>query len=196
MKKVGAEDREAFLGVIGSLKADDFTNFAIDTKSLLIDGDNLLNKGMKFNGIDMGVRFGITFFGRYLNEFGKTIFGIKAGNIARFRSNSLPQLFAGTVGGSSPFVGVMFYEGLSGAEGIYAYLKYRTGIYLTGTLENQKIELTEHVLTETALNNRTDSNHRYENGGTISGTFDGNQLDGTWIGKAGTTTLPIIAKRE
>jgi hypothetical protein len=90
----------------------------------------------------------------------------------------------------------MFFDGLSGTEGIYAYLKYRTGIYLTGSLENQKVELTEHVLTETALNIRTDSNHRYEDGGKISGTFDGNRLDGTWADKAKTRTLPIIAKRE
>jgi hypothetical protein len=196
MKKVSADDRESFLSVIGSIEADEITDFAIDAKSLLIDGDNLLTKGMKFNGIDMEVRFGIASFGRYLNEFGKMIFGVKAGNVARFRSNSLPQVFAGTVGGGSSFVGVMFFDGFNETEGIYAYLKYGTGIYLTGTLSNQKIELTEHVLTETALNTRTDSNHRYEDGGTIYGIFDGKRLNGIWTDKAKTRKLSIIAKRE
>jgi hypothetical protein len=196
MKKVRAEDREAYLGVIDLIKADDFADFTIGTNSLSIDGDNLLNKNLKFDGIDMEVKFSIASFGRYLSEFGKTIFGLKTGKVVGFRSNSLPQLFAGTVNGVSPFVGVMFYDGLSGTEGIYAYLKYRTGIYLTGNLENQKLDLTEHVLTQTELNMRTDSNHRYEDGGTISGTFDGTRLDGTWTNKAKTRTIPITAKRE
>jgi hypothetical protein len=126
-RKVSVEDRDAFLGVIGSIESDNLEDFAIDGGGLLIDGGNLLVKDMKFNGVDMEIRFSRASFGRYLNEFGKSIFGIEAGDVARFRSKSLPQLFEGTVNGASPFVGIMFYDGLSGSEGIYAYLKYRTG---------------------------------------------------------------------
>ena len=195
-RKIPPEDRDAFLGVLGSIESDDLSDFSLEANWITIDGQNLLGKSLCCESLNMEVRLELREFKRWLNEYGRVVFRLQKGDLTQFRSNELPQLFAGTVGATSPFVGVMFYEGLSGTEGIYAYLKYRTGIYLTGSLENQKLELTEHVLTETALNEQTDSNHRYEDGGTISGTFDGNHLEGTWTDKAKTRTLPITARRQ
>ena len=195
-RKVPPEERHAFLGVLGSIESDDLSDFSLGADRITIDGQNLLGKSFCCESLNLEVNFELRDYKRWLNRYGRLVFKLQNGDLAQFRSNELPQLFTGTVGATSPFVGVIFYNGLSGTEGIYAYLKYKTGIYLTGTLEKQEIELTEHVLRETTLNMRTDSNHRYEDGGTISGTFDGNRLNGTWTDKARTRTLPIIAKRE
>ncbi len=196
MKKVEAEEQESFLTAVGWIEADDLDDFAIEPNAMLIDGENTLHKGMKFNGINMEVRFGLPVFKKFLNEYGKTVFGLRKGSTAKYRSNSLPQLFTGTVNGKSPFVAVVFNDRYDGVEGIYAYLKYRTGIYLTGQLDKHQVSLTEHILIPKPLNPHTNTSHKWEDGGTISGTFNGQQLEGTWADRSKTKTLPFTARRD
>ena len=72
----------------------------------------------------MEVTFELRDFKQWLNEYGRTVFNIYKGDLAKFRSNQLPQLFTGTVGGTSPFVAILKKNGNGGIEGVYAYLKY------------------------------------------------------------------------
>jgi hypothetical protein len=153
-RKVPLEEQEGYLSTIGSIESDEFDDFALEAKSILIDGENLLNKGMKFNGIVMQARFDFPVFKNLLNEYGKTVFGIRKGNVAAYRSEGLPQLFAGNVGGTAAFVAVIgrpvkwvsSFDGSAEIEGVHAYSRFGKGIYLTGKMTDDRIELTEHVL--------------------------------------------------
>jgi hypothetical protein len=172
----------------------------IDARSITVDGENLLGKSFCCeNDLKMKVRFDLRAFQHWLNEYGRIMFGMQSGNLAKFRSSRLPQLFKGTVGGKAPFVAILNVRGGKGSkevEGVYAYLKYRKGIYLTGTLENNAIQLTEHVLVKTEMNFNTDSNHRFVDGGSISGRFDQSELKGTWIDKDKEKSMIFVANRE
>lgn len=200
IKKVAKDDRDSYYGVIGSIEQDDLSDFFIKGSSITIDGYNLLGKSFCCDGVGMEVRFPLSTFAPYLNKWGRIIFGLSNGDTEKFRSASLPQLFTGAVDGRSKFVAVLFSDtgkfDSGGVEGIYAYLKYRKGIYLTGTLDGERLELTEHVLTKTTLNPKTDVDHEFVDNGSIVGTFDGKTLTGVWADKNKTQSFPIFAKRN
>ena len=195
-RKVSAEDREAFLGVLGTIENDELEEFSIGNGYITIDGQNCLGKSLSFDNVNMKVRSPLREFKGLLNEYGKVVFGLKNGNVSKFRSNQLPQLFNGTVNGGSPFVAVLSTDFAGKIEGIYAYLKYRKGIYLTGTLSERSVAITEHVLVETNMNLRTDSNHKFVDFGSILGTFDGYQLNGIWTDKDNLRSHQISALRD
>lgn len=198
-RKVKPNERDAFLSVLGSIERDELSDFVIEARSITIDGENLLGKSLCCENLNMKVRFDLRVFQHWLNAYGRIIFGVESGNLAKFRSDRLPQLFKGTVGGKAPFVALLNVTGVRGSkevEGVYAYLKYRKGIYLTGTLENNAIQLTEHVLVKTEMNFNTDSNHRFVDGGSISGIFDLSALKGVWIDKHKEKSMIFVASRE
>ena len=194
-RKVEPGDREAFLGLLEIIAHDDLSDFSIKAGSITIDGDNLLGKSLCCEGLNMEVVFNLRDFRQYLNEYGRIVFNLQSGNLAKFRSNTLPQLFKGTVDGKSPFVAILDIDGRDGVHGIYAYLKYRKGIYLTGDIEGAKLQLTEHVLRKTKMNVNTDSDHRWVDGGSISGTFDSSVLNGMWLDSTKSVSLPLLASR-
>ncbi|HQX56173.1 MAG TPA: hypothetical protein PLP07_09610 [Pyrinomonadaceae bacterium] len=194
-RKVEPGDREAFLGLLEIIAHDDLSDFSIKAGSITIDGDNLLGKSLCCEGLNMEVVFNLRDFRQYLNEYGRIVFNLQSGNLAKFRSNTLPQLFKGTVDGKSPFVAILEIDGSDGVHGIYAYLKYRKGIYLTGDIEGAKLQLTEHVLRKTKMNVNTDSDHRWVDGGSISGTFDSSVLNGMWLDSTKSVSLPLLASR-
>lgn len=195
-KKIRPGERESFLNLIGYIKDDDLTDFVLRKRSITIDGDNLLGKSFCCEAINMAVNFDLSEFRRYLNEYGELVFGLRSGNLAKFRSNRLPQLFNGTVDGQFPFVMVLNSIGGGQFGGLYAYLKYRKGIYLTGSIDDKNIELTERVLTETEMHYETRSNHRWVDGGSITGVFDGSTLRGTWTDKAKQESLSFLVSRD
>jgi hypothetical protein len=196
VRKVPLEDRTVFLGVLGSIEIDDLSDFAIGSHSITIDGQNLLGKSFCCESLNMEVRFELRDFKRWLNQYGRLIFKLQKGNLAKFRSNQLPQLFTGTVGGASPFVAILRESGKGSVEGIYAYLKYRKAIYLDGSIENGAVRLTEHILVKTELRYETRSDHQYRDGGSISGRFDMFKLRGTWTDKHKQRSLEFIARRD
>ena len=195
-RKVRPEEKEVFLNLLQYIENDDLSDFSIGKRSIIIDGNNLLGKSFCCENVDMEVRFDLQEFSRYLNGYGKIAFGLRKGNIGKFRSNQLPQLFSGTVDGRVSFVMVLNSIGGGQIEGFYAYLKYRTGIYLTGSIDDQKIELAEKVLTETEMHYQTDSNHRWVDGGSITGIFDGSTLSGAWTDEAKQRSLTLLAARD
>ncbi|MGI8811002.1 MAG: hypothetical protein ACR2IH_00550, partial [Pyrinomonadaceae bacterium] len=104
--------------------------------------------------------------------------------------------FRGTVDGNSPFVAVLRMNGGDALEGVYAYLKYRKGIYLDGTLKDNEVELTEHVLTQTEMNFNTDSNHRYVEAGRFRGKLDSSGLNSFWTDKQKQKSMIFVAHRD
>lgn len=196
LRKVSPEEREAFSGVLSLFEIDDLREFSIGNGSITVDGYNLLHKSLRFNDVNMKVRFSLGEFRNLLNDYGRIVFGLRAGSMKAYRSTQLPQLFSGNINGASPFVAVISESRDGQIEGIYAYLRYRKGIYLTGQLFDGNVTMTEHVLVRTTKNLRTNSNHRFIDGGSISGTFDGNRLKGMWADKNNTRSHSIVAVRD
>lgn len=193
--KVKPDEREIFLGVLGSIESDELSDFAIGPRSITIDGENLLGKSFCCENLEMNVRVDRRVFKRWLNAYGRIVFGLQKGCLRNYRSNRLPQLFRGKMGEKFPFVAVLNVDGRGGVEGIYAYLKHRKGIFLTGTIEENAVQLTEHLLVETEMNIHTRSNHRFVDNGTISGTFDLSSLKGIWTGKEKERSMTFQAYR-
>jgi hypothetical protein len=195
-RKVASEDKEDFLGVLGSIESDDLADFSIGDRSVTIDGEDLLGKRSCCVNLNMEVRFELRDFKQWLNQYGRVVFNLQKGNLAKFRSNQLPQLFTGTAGGRSPFAAILNVYGKSTVEGVYAYLKYGKAIYLDGSIDNNVLQLTEHVLVKTEMRPETRSDHRYEDGGSISGKLDTSQLIGTWTDKEKQRSMEFIARRD
>jgi hypothetical protein len=191
IRKVAADEQEAFLSVINYFKNDDLDDFEIGGRSITIDGSDLLGKSLCCEDLNMKIRFEVGEFRSWLNDFGKTVFGIRFGSVRNFRSAQLPQLLFGTANGKSRFVAILKPTGTGSAEGIYAYLKYRTGIYLTGSVTNGQIDLTEHLLVKTPLSYQTNRNSKWVDGGTISATLVENGIRGRWTDKDGKQNASI-----
>lgn len=195
-RKVQPSDREAFLGVLGSIEDDELSDFSVGLRTVTIHGENLLGKSLCCEKLKMDVVFNVREFRPWLNEYGRIVFGEKSGNLAKFRSNHLPQLFKGIVDGRSPFVAVMTLGSLNRIEGMYAYLKYRKGISLEGEIEGKQIQLTERLLVEKPMAYETDSDHRWATGGSISGIFDSSVLRATWTDKLKQKSAIFMASRD
>ncbi len=194
-EKIKPDEREDYLGVLGTIESDQLSDFYIRTRSIVIDGENCLIKGRKFEGLDMYVRFDLKEFKPLLNDYGRAVFGLNLSDISKFRSNSLPQLFKGRVNDLIPFSLVLIGSS-DNVVGVYAYSKYGKGITLTGSLEDGKFLLTEHYLVEVPLNPNTDVSHRLVDGGSISGIFNGNNIEGTLSDKDKTRSYRFRASRN
>ncbi|MGI8812224.1 MAG: hypothetical protein ACR2IH_06800, partial [Pyrinomonadaceae bacterium] len=94
-RKVKPEERDVFLRVLGSIESDDLSDFSIGSHSITIDGQDLLGKSFCCEDLGMTVRFDLHVFQHWLNEYGRLVFGLQSGDLAKFRSNGLPQLFRG-----------------------------------------------------------------------------------------------------
>lgn len=194
-KRIKPEEREDYLGVLGTIEADELSDFYIRTRSIMIDGENGLIKGRKFDGLDMYVRFDLDEFKPFLNDYGRAVFGLNRADISKFRSNSLPQLFEGKLNGSISIEFILIGSS-NGVVGVYAYSKYGQGITLTGSLADGKFQLTEHYLVEVPLNPNTNVSHRLVDGGLLSGSFNGSAIEGTWSDKDSTRSYRFSASRN
>lgn len=181
--KVDKTEREYLLDVLGCYEDDDLHDYYIKDKSIFIDGENCLSKNQKGFGIDMITKFNISEFNKYLNNYGKVVFGIISDNISKYRSYELPQLYEGTIGSSLKVLLIINHDYENKMRGVYAYLKYGQGIYLEGELNNQELILTEN----------TDN---FDDNGYINAFFDGKQINGTWTNKSKTKTLELKANRR
>jgi len=124
---------------IGKLNLDDFY---IKGKTIFIDGDNLLSKGQKGFDLDMLVKFDLTEFKEYLNDYGKCVFNLNNNSIAKYRSKSLPQLFSGSLG-NQPILLIIRPLYRDSYDGIYCFQKKGKGINLKGTIHKANIKFVE-----------------------------------------------------
>lgn len=199
-KKVEPDERDSFLEAVGFFEHDDLSDFYIQRQAIVIDGQNLLGKSIIGYDLDMTVNLPLAVFKRYLNGYGRVLFGIDHADISRFRSTQLPQLFEGTVNGTYPIVmtlGVGYKDefGIS-YRGYYAYLKYGDALMLSGDDKNGQIDLTEHILSPTVINNELGPHRRVQDNGYVSGKLSGLTFSGTWTDLAHSKQLTFYASAD
>ncbi len=180
--KVDSTTRNYLLDVLGCYEVDDIHDFYIRDTSIFIDGENCLSKNQKFFGLDMITKFNLQEFRKYLNDYGKAVFGLSGSSPSKFRSNELPQLFRGSINSSLKILMVINHDYENKMRGVYAYLKYGRGIYLEGELNDQNLTFTEN----------TDN---FDENGYFEATFDGKEIKGTWTNKSKTKSLKLLASR-
>jgi hypothetical protein len=177
---IGLEDTASVLECYQSSELD---NYFIKGSSIFIDGEHCLMKYQRFLGLNMTTEFKFYEFKDYLNDYGRAIFAPLHNAIAQYRSTSLPQLFEGSIGESNSIIFIMRHGFDDRMEGLYAYLKYGTGIYLEGKLNGQSLNLTE-------------KDKNFNDNAYIDATFDGERIIGTWKNKDKSKTMRFFAKRR
>lgn len=194
-RKVEAEDQESFLGTIGCFENDDLSDFYLVERDIVIDGENCLIKSQKFDGLKMYVKIRLPEFRSFLNNYGRSVFGLSASTLAKFPSHRLPQLFEGSIDGSLPIALVLNSEFELGIRGIYAYLRQGEGIGLEGDLIDGQMKITEYVLEPRTTMKVYGPTRNYIENGQVSAAFDGQRLEGTWTDKDNNRNLSIVAAR-
>ena len=190
IQKLDLSDSRLLEAISDSYKNDDLTDFYIKNNSLFIDGENSFHKNDKFYGIETVTKFRLSEFKPYLNNYGKSLFGLRKTSVKKYRSEVLPQLFYGKVGNSKVILVLNTgYEDEMRAE--YVYTKYGKGIYLDGKIYGDKISFTEKI---------PKPNERgfidYFDNGTIEAKFDGKTIVGKWISKDKKKTYNLKLKRK
>lgn len=195
-QKVKSEDQEFYLDTIGCFENDDLTDYYIRDGLILIDGENCLIKGQKFDGLDMIVRFKLGDFRKYLNAYGRIVFGLSNGPIAKFRSDRLPQLFVGSINDSFPITMVLSREFGTGIRGMYAYLKFGEGIGLQGNETDAGVKITEYVLSPSIEMRAYGPVREYKENAQISGSLKEGLFEGKWSSLDGSRTFLLRVAKE
>jgi hypothetical protein len=167
--------------IISEQGKSNISDFYIDGTSIILDGDNLLNKSQK-GEIDINVKFKLAEFKGYLNDYGRCVFGLKEGDIAVYHSSSLPQLFTGKID-KYPVLFIIRNIAANEYEGIYCYQKFGKGIYMTGTIANGEIKLEE----------KTD---QFESRAFIRGKITRDSINGTWTKAGKNQPLRLLVVRK
>jgi hypothetical protein len=192
-KKVQLDLQAGYLDTLGCFENDDLSDYYIQRRSIVIDGENCLIKGQKFDGLDMYVRFHPSEFRSDLNDYGRAVFGLNITDIAQFQSTHLPQLFEGTIDGRWKVVMVLNHYYEDGIRGVYSYLAYGKGIGLKGSHKDNKLVMTEFVLSDVTEMMVYGPIRKYIENGYISATLDGNLITGVWSDKSRTKSLSLAA---
>lgn len=190
-KKVAPEYQEGYLDTIGCFENDDLSDFYIHNRTVVIDGENCLIKGQKFDGLDMVVRFRLAEFRKHLNAYGRLVFQIGRGSIVGVTSERLPQLFQGSVDGKYPIVMVLNRKLGNGFDGMYAYIRHGEGIGLRGNETASGVNLTEYVLSPTVEMKVYGPVQKSWENGYISGVLKDGRLEATWSSVDGSRKLPL-----
>lgn len=78
-------------------------------------------------------------------------------------------------------------------RGYYAYQKYGEALMISGDDTKGQIDLTEHVLSPTVINNELGPHRRVQNNGYISGKLSGLTFSGTWTDLSQSKQLTFYA---
>jgi hypothetical protein len=192
LRKMPLAERGDFEGISGSFEADDLMDFYIEKNVLYIDGENSFSKNQKFASVEIKriSRFKLSEFKSYLNDYGKSLFGLTKDSIKKYRSNILPQLFHGKIGNQK--VMMVLNNGYGNEmKAEYVYSKYGKGIFLEG-----KIKADELSLTEKLAKPKESGFIDYVDNGFIEARFDGQNITGTWTHKDKTITHELLLARK
>ena len=192
LRKMPLAERGDFEGISGSYEADDLMDFYIEKNVLYIDGENSFSKNQKFASVEIKriSRFKLPEFKSYLNDYGKSLFGLTKDSIKKYRSNILPQLFHGKIGNQK--VMMVLNNGYGNEmKAEYVYSKYGKGIFLEG-----KIKADELSLTEKLAKPKESGFIDYVDNGFIEARFDGQNITGTWTHKDKTITHELLLARK
>lgn len=190
-RKIEPEYRESFFeSISGAYEVDDLTDFYIKGNNLYIDGENSFSKNAKFEGIETVCKFKLSEFKSYLNDYGKSVFGLSSKAVKKYRSNVLPQLFQGKIGNQNVVLLLNTgYEKEIKAE--YAYSKYGKGIFLEGKMENNKLSLIEKLPKPNEK-----GFIKYVDNGFIEADFDGQNITGNWTNSDKTKNFSLNLSRK
>ena len=192
-KKIEPQFQESFLETSGCFKNDNLRDFYVRKGTIIIDGDSCLSKNQKFDGLKMEVTIGSKSFKKYLNAYGRVVFGFSSSDISKFRSRELPQLFEGAVNGVHKFVMVLNPDWGDDYWGMYAYLKYGEGIALRGSISKNELKLTEYMLSPTTVDGPLGEIRKTQEMGTVSGRLTAQTFEGIWSDKEKAKQLPFYA---
>jgi hypothetical protein len=161
--------------------ADDYDDFYMSNNSLYIDYSNCLSKDLMVMGLDMKMRFTTHDLAPILSNYGRAVFSKDTLLVAHYLSSVMPQLMTGQIG---PYPIVLFLNAPVGnsVDGTYAYMRKGKGLYLDGSIIDNKIKLTE-----TEKGNET---------ATIDGTLLNSEINGVWKDKKSNKEYPFHAKIE
>ncbi len=192
IRKLPISERGDFEGISGSYEADDLVDFYVKKNVLYIDGENSFSKNQKFASVEIKriSQFKLSKIKSFLNDYGKSLFGLTKKPIKQFRSNVLPQLFQGKIGEQKIILVLNNgYEDQMKAE--YIYSKYGRGIYLEG-----KIRANELSLTEKLPKPKESGFIDYVDNGFIEARFDGQNIIGSWTDKDRLKTFDLQLTRK
>lgn len=179
IRKLPLSEKADFEGISGSYEADDLTDFYVKKNVLYIDGENSFSKNQKFASVEIKKtsQFKLSEIKSYLNDYGKSLFGLNKDSIKKYRSNILPQLFQGNIGKQK--VMLVLNNGYEDEmKAVYVYSNYGKGIYVEG-----KIKANELSLTEKLAKPKESGFIDYVDNGLIEARFDGQNIIGTWTDK-------------
>lgn len=183
LKEEAADNILLYDNIITCYRANNLYDFFIKGDSLFINGEDCFLKNELFpENINTVTKFNLTEFKHFLSDYGKIIFSLKKGNLKKQRSQSLPQLFEGSIAGKE----VLFViRNIEGKEVIaeYADKQNGIGIYLEGKLDEKQLSLIE----KDAENN---------DNGYIDAEFDKDKISGIWKSKDGTNLYRVSLKRK
>ena len=192
LSKMPLSERSGYEGISGSYEADDLMDFYIKRNVLYIDGENSFSKNQKFASVEINriSQFNLSEFKLYLNDYGKSLFGLTRDSIKKHRSNILPQLFQGKIGNQKVMLVLNNgYENEMKAE--YVYSKYGKGIYLEGKIKANELSLTEKLAIP-----KESGFIDYVDNGFIEARFDGQNITGNWTNKDKTITRELLLMRK
>ena len=177
IKKLKPNSRDAFYDIIGSYETDKLFDYFIKGNELFIDGENSFYKNQKFDGIETVCKFKLSEFKHLLNPFGKSLFFINKQSVKKYQSQTLPQLFQGTIADKSILL-VLNTDYDNKMRGVYVYSKYGKGIFLEGSFNGIELNLIEKLAKP-----RNTGFIDYVDNGFIKANFDGQKIKGTWANK-------------
>ena len=159
-----------------------FDEFYIKDNTLYVDCIEYFHKNMLPSDMtETLTAFSSQELKMYLNDFGKSIFGI-TDSISRFRSNRLPQLYSGKIG-TEQIIMVLNDDGLESIQGEYVYTKYGHGIFISGRKVKDWIEMDEYDSAGKKV-------------GQMEATIKGMEILGTWSNVDKSKTYPFFIKRR
>jgi len=173
-------EKEDFNGLIENMESMPTLDFYITDNVLMLDARNCFTKQQRVMGVENLIDFDVKTIAPYLNDYGKSIFGLDNKDVGGYTSASLPQLFEGTIAGKDVLMVLDGYEDYMNAT--YAYTDYGVGIFMEGDFNDGVLQLTE-----------TDDDGREV--GTITATFEDNTIKGTCKSADGKKSYPVLLKK-
>lgn len=181
-QKLSAEEKDESVEMNDAFfYEDDLSYFYIIDSVVYIDGENMFPRGVNMSGIEVICAFNLSEFSAYLNDYGKSVFGLSQAAVQQYHSASLPQIFEGTIAGKLNVILVLNQADKEGATANYVYKKFGKAISWQGIAEDNRLKM-----------NEIDANN--DKVAAIDVNYNGTKIEGNWIGSKGTFKIELKRK--